>query len=131
MGFKDKINKFISTHTETRETHSDEALKTRYYKAMKDKAFNEVLTFFERTPQFEVKSSSTERGEIIVIGKGKRKVFLVATIIMVSPLRTAVDFAVTTETNLPLDFGYSAKVIKEIYQKLDQRLEYVGSGLGT
>jgi hypothetical protein len=131
MGFKDKINKFVSTHTETREAHSDEALKTRYYKAMKDKAFNEVLTLFGQTPQFEVKSSSTERGEIIVIGKGKRKVFLVATIIMVSPLRTAVDFAVTTETSLPFDFGYSAKVIKEIYQKLDQCLEYVGSGLGA
>lgn len=131
MGFKDKINKYISTHTETRESHSDEALKTRYYKAMKNKTFNEVLTIFQDTPHFEVGSSDTERGEIIVKGNGKRKFFLVATIIMVSPNRTAIDFSVTTETSLPLDFGFSEKVIKEIYQQIDKRLEFIGSGLGA
>lgn len=131
MGFKDTINKFISTHTETSETHSDTNLKTRYYKSMKDKAFNEVLTIFQQAPEFEVKSSSKERGEIIVKGNIKKKVFLVTTIIMVSPNRTAIDFSVTTETTLPFDLGYSANVIKDVYKKIDQRLEYVGSGLGA
>ncbi|MCT8137412.1 DUF1499 domain-containing protein [Anaerobacillus sp. CMMVII] len=131
MSLKDKFNKFISTHTETRELHSDETLKTRYYKAMKDKAFNEVLTLFQQTPHFEVRDHSVERGEIIVNGGTKKKFFLVATVIMVSPNRTAVDFAVSTETALPMDFGYSAKVIKDTYEKLDKRLEYVGSGLGA
>ncbi len=131
LGFKDTLNKFISNHTETREKHSDEGLKTRYYKAMKDKTFNELLTIFNQSQEYEVKSSSIERGEIIVDGKGKKKLFLVATVVMVSPNRTAVDFSVTTETMLPTDFGYSAKVIKEIYQKIGQHLEYVGSGLGN
>lgn len=131
MGFKDKVNKFISTHTETRENHSEESLKTRYYKAMKDKAFNEVLSLFNEIQTFEVKSTSIERGEIIVEGRGNKKLFLVATVIMVSPNRTAIDFSVTTETVLPLDFGYSAKVIKDLYKKMDKRLEYVGSGLGA
>ncbi|QOY33933.1 DUF1499 domain-containing protein [Anaerobacillus isosaccharinicus] len=131
MGFKDKINKFISTHTETREAHSIEALKTRYYKAMKNKAFDEVLAIFQQSPEFQVGSSDLERGEIIVKGNGKRKFFLVATIIMVSPNRTAIDFSVTTETSLPLDFGFSETVIKDIYRKIDKRLEYVGSGLGA
>ncbi|RXI98512.1 DUF1499 domain-containing protein [Anaerobacillus alkaliphilus] len=131
MGFKETINKYFSTHTETAESHYDEALKTRYYKAMKDKAFNEVLTLLHKTQGFQVKSNSIDRGEIIVEGKAKKKFFLVATIIMVSPNRTAVDFAVTTETALPLDFGFSASVIKEVYKKIDKHLEYVGSGLGA
>ncbi len=131
MGLKETINKYFSTHTETAEAHYDEALKTRYYRAMKDKAFNEVLALLTHTAGFEVKSSSIERGEIIVNGKTKRKFFLVATIIMVSPNRTAVDFAVTTDTSLPVDFGFSAKVIKDVYQLIDKRLEYVGSGLGA
>jgi hypothetical protein len=131
MSFKDTLNKFISNHTETRENHSDEALKTRYYKAMKDKTFNELVTIFNQSEMFEVKSSSIDRGEIIVNGLGKKKVFLVGTVVMVSPNRTAIDFSVTSETIIPTDFGYSAKVIKELYNRIDQNLEYVGSGLGS
>ncbi len=130
MGFKDTLNKFISNHTETRENHSDEGLRTHYYKAMKDKTFNELLTIFHQSENFDVKSNSVDRGEIIVDGKGKKKLFIVATVIMVSPNRTAIDFSVTTETVLPTDFGYSSKVIKELYQKIGKNLEYVGSGLG-
>lgn len=131
LGFKDSINKYISNHTETRENHPNEWLKTRYYKAMKEKTFNELLTIFNQSNQFEVKSNSLERGELIVNGKGRNKCFLVATVVMVSPNRTAIDFSVTTESMLPMDFGYSEKVIKDIYQKVDQRLDYVGSGLGA
>ncbi|OIJ10969.1 hypothetical protein BKP35_12860 [Anaerobacillus arseniciselenatis] len=130
MGFKDTLNKFISNHTETRENHSDGGLKTHYYKAMKDKTFNELLTIFHQSENYDVKSSSVDRGEIIVDGKGRKKLFIVATVIMVSPNRTAIDFSVTTETVLPTDFGYSSKVIKELYQKIGKNLEYVGSGLG-
>ncbi|WNF36019.1 DUF1499 domain-containing protein [Bacillaceae bacterium IKA-2] len=131
VGIKDTLNKYTSKHTETRETHSDEALKTRYYKAMKDKAFNELITMFNDSNQFEVKSTSNERGEMIVTGIGKMKVFIIATVIMVTPNRTAIDFAVSTEIFLPTDFGHSAKIIKEIYKQIDSRLEYIGSGLGA
>ncbi|OIJ12384.1 hypothetical protein BKP37_13155 [Anaerobacillus alkalilacustris] len=130
MGIKDKINKFISAHTETKEKHVDKDLQTRYYKTMKDKAFNELLNIFDQNSNFKVKSSSVDRGEIIVDGIGKKRIFVIATVVMVAPNRTAIDFAVTTETVLPMDFGYSATVIKSLYQKVDQQLEYVGSGLG-
>lgn len=130
MGIKSAIRKFISNHTETNEKHSDELLQTRYYKAMRDKTFNELLELFKQLQNFEVSSSTIDRGEIIVKGHGKKKTFIVVTVIMVSPNRTAVDFAVTTETSLPMDFGHSRNVIKQLYKKIDERLEYVGSGLG-
>lgn len=130
MAFKDFVKKHFSTQTETNEKHSDELLRTHYYKAMKDKTFNELLTLFGQLDHFQVTSSAPERGEIIVSGSGKKKVFLVATIIMVYPNRTAVDFAVSTETILPMDFGYSRNVIKQLYKRIGERLEYVGSGLG-
>lgn len=131
VGIKDTINKYTSNHTETRETHSDEALKTRYYKGMKDRVFNELSSIFNDRKQFEVKSTSNERGEMIVNGIGSKKVLIIATVIMVSPNQTAIDFAVSTETFLPTDFGHSGKVIKEIYKKVDGKLDYIGSGLGA
>jgi hypothetical protein len=131
MGTKDTLNKYLSNHTETRETHTDEALKTHYYKAMKDKVFNELLVLFNDRHQFEVKSTDKERGEMIVTCIGSKKKLIIATVIMVAPNRTAIDFAVTSETILPIDFGHSRKFIKELYGQIDCRLEYLGSGLGT
>ncbi|MCD8501094.1 MAG: DUF1499 domain-containing protein [Bacillaceae bacterium] len=130
MGIKSALKKLISTHTETNEKHPDELLQTRYYKAMREKTFNELIDLLKQLKQFDVTSSAIERGEIIVKGHGKKQSFIVITVIMVSPNRTAVDFSVTTETRLPTDFGYSSNVIKQLYKKIDERLEYVGSGLG-
>lgn len=131
MGFMQTLKKVFSTSTETRENHYDETLQTRYYKAMKDRAINEVETMLRNRKGFEVASISQDHGEVIVNVKHGKKAFLVATVIMVRPFRTAVDFSVSTDTFFFSDFGYSRKMIRALYKDLDSRLQFVGTGLGN
>ncbi|MCR6095559.1 DUF1499 domain-containing protein [Salipaludibacillus agaradhaerens] len=130
MAIKNTFRKIFSTSTETREHHHEDSLKTRYYKTMKDKAMMEVETMLRNRKGFEVASVSEDHGEIVVNVKSGKKTFVVATIIMVRPFRTAVDFSVSTETFLFTDFGHSRKMIRELYTDLDKRLQFVGTGLG-
>lgn len=131
MGVKQTLKKIFSTSTETRENHDDELFQTRYYKTMKDKMMKEIDTMLRNREGFEVASISEDHGEIIVNVKKGKKAFLVVTIIMVRPLRTAVDFSVSTETLFFSDFGYSRKIIEQLYKDLDSRLPFVGTGLGN
>ncbi|WP_096436045.1 DUF1499 domain-containing protein [Alteribacter populi] len=130
MGFKDTVQKYMSAHTETRENHVDEKLKTHYYKSTKEKVMAEVEAMINQKKGFKVKSTSPEHGEIIVRSDQGKKIFMVITVIMVRPYRTAVDFAVTTDTPLFTDFGYSRKIIYEQYKNLNGRLTFVGTGIG-
>lgn len=111
------IAKYISNHSETSEDHKDESLVTHYYKAKHDDVFRAVEKMFS-SPS-EIIAVSKERGEITVKYKGKRRAFVVATIIMVRPFRTAVDFSVTNESGVPVDFGHSRNLIVQFYKKLD------------
>ncbi|WP_416151177.1 DUF1499 domain-containing protein [Salipaludibacillus sp. HK11] len=130
MGFMQSVKKVFSTGTETRDDHHDERFKTHYYKSMKDKAMKDVEEMFRRKNNYTVASVSEEHGEIIIHVKDKKKVFLVATVIMVRPMRTAVDFSASTETILFTDFGHSRRLIVELYKELDKRLPFAGIGLG-
>ncbi|UOQ46181.1 cytosolic protein [Halobacillus salinarum] len=109
----------MSKHSETSENHRDEGLVSHYYKAKKDEVFRAVEAMFD-TPS-EVVASSKERGEITIKYKGKRSAFVVATVIMVRPFQTAVDFSVTTESGGPIDFGFSRNLIVSLYQQLDRQ----------
>jgi len=131
MGMKQSLKKIFSTSTETRENHEDTLLQTRYYKTMKDKMMKEVEAMLANREGFEVASISEDHGEIIVNVKKGKKAFMVVTIIMVRPLRTAVDLSVSTDTFFFSDFGYSRKVIEQLYKDLDSRLPFVGTGLGN
>ncbi len=113
------ISKYFSKHSETLEKHQDQALTSHYYKAKKDEMFRSVEELFS-SPS-EIIAVSKERGEITAKYKGKRRAFVVATIIMVRPFQTAVDFSVTTESGLPIDFGFSRNLIVELYDKLDRQ----------
>lgn len=130
MGIKNTLSKIFSSGTETKENHFDETLQTHYYKSTKDKVLKEVETMFGSKQGYEVASVSQEHGEVIVRIKKGKKAFMVITVIMVRPFRTAIDFSVSTDTMLFTDFGYSAKVIRELYKELDSRLPFVGTGLG-
>ncbi|WP_347862603.1 cytosolic protein [Salimicrobium sp. PL1-032A] len=120
---KQFIAKYFSNHTETNENHPEPGLKTRYYKANKDQVFRSVQNLFDKPS--EIVDISKERGELSVNYKEGKKAFVVATIIMVRPYRTAVDFSVSTETGLPVDFGNSRKLVRSFYQRLDQELPVV------
>ncbi|SDJ65305.1 cytosolic protein [Salimicrobium halophilum] len=120
---KQFIAKYFSNHTETKEDHPESDLQTRYYKANKDQVFDSVQNLFDEPSK--VVGLSKERGELSVNYREGKKAFVVATIIMVRPYRTAVDFSVTTETGLPVDFGNSRKLIRSFYQRLDKELPVV------
>lgn len=120
------ISRYLSTHSETSEQHKDTALITHYYKAKHDEVFRAVEEMFP-SPS-EIKAVSRERGELTITYRGKRRAFVVATIIMVRPFRTAVDFSVTTDSGGPVDFGYSRNLIVQFYEQLDRQFTAVDPG---
>lgn len=125
MSFSQKLGQFFSNRSETNDKHWNESLQTRYYKTTKDKAMSTVENVLGNTQRFEVNFISKDHGEInIGIKKGK-KAFIIATIVMVKPYQTAIDFTVTTESIIPIDFGYSRKVISELYEQINKELTLI------
>jgi len=125
-----KIRYMLSNHCETGENHPDEQLRSRYYKTTAKSALKAVKEIIEKIPYYELLSISEERGELGVAIRGRKRAFMVITVISVRPFETAIDFSVTTETRLlPFDFGFSRHIIGEMYRQLDQQLPYLGSGM--
>ncbi|WP_339228359.1 cytosolic protein [Oceanobacillus sp. FSL K6-2867] len=127
MSIGNTLKKYLSNHAETAETHADPSLQTHYYQTTKDKALAMLDNYFRNHPAYEMNAISKEHGEISVNRiKGKRA-FIVATVIMVRPIHTAIDFSVTTESVIPFDLGYSAKLIEQIYEKVNMELPLIDS----
>ncbi len=124
------LRDFFSKRTETTENHPTEALKTHYYKTTKQQAMCAIKHMIEEDLRIKLLGSSDEHGEIIAQYVQPRQAFMVISVIMVRPYRTAVDITVTTNTWLPLDGGFSKKVVLNFYQKVDQMFELAGVGLG-
>ncbi|MFB9760068.1 cytosolic protein [Ectobacillus funiculus] len=131
MSIMQKVKQVFSTHAETMDSHSDEQLRSRYYKTNTQNALKAVEDVIRGLKGYTVTSVSPERGEMSVNVAGSRKAFVVVTVITIRPFETAIDFSVTTETPLPSDFGFSKKVIVELYNQLDKQLVFIGSGLGA
>ncbi|WP_010651122.1 hypothetical protein [Oceanobacillus massiliensis] len=125
MSFGSTLKKYLNNHAETGERHWDPSLTTHYYKTSKDKAMAMLTNYFTNSAEFAINATSAEHGEISVISKRGKKVFIVATVIMVRPFSTAIDFSVTTETILPFDFGYSSKVINNLYAQVNKELPQI------
>ncbi len=122
MGFRQKMTKYFSGQAETKDQHSDPACVTLYYKTTKHRGLETLVNFLKNSPDFDVHAVSEEHGEISFTTVRGRKTFIVATVIMVRPYRTAIDFSVTTDSLLPFDFGYSTKVIRKLYEHLNKTL---------
>jgi hypothetical protein len=131
MSIMQKVKQVFSTHAETMDSHPDEQLCSRYYKTNTQNALKAVEDVIRGLKGYTVTSVSPERGEMSVNIAGSRKAFVVVTVITIRPFETAIDFSVTTETPLPSDFGFSKKVIMELYNQLDKQLVFIGSGLGA
>ncbi len=131
MSLFQKAKNFFSTHSETSDSHSDEQLRSRYYKTNTKNALKVVQDILSHMDGYKVTSVSEERGEISVsVSKGK-KALIIVTIITIRPFETAIDFSVLTDTAvLPTDFGFSKRVILNMYEQLDKQLVFVGTSLG-
>jgi hypothetical protein len=119
------LQSFFSNHCETSDHHNDPILKSHYYKATAKQAIQTIKDFIHKNNGFELTSISEERGEMSISVSKKRKAFMVITVISVRPFETAVDFSVTTETNLPMDFGYSKRLVQFMYKELDGMLPLI------
>src|SRR5699024_7887674 len=124
MGFKETWKKHFNNHSESSDNHWDPELKTHYFKTTKDRAFDTVLNYFKNRKGCEVNSSSEQHGEISFNYKGKRRAFVIVTIIMVKPFRTAVDFSITTEGSL-FDLGFSHKLISTFYDEMKKEMQLI------
>lgn len=127
MSVWNKWKYVFTNHCETKETHEDERLRSRYYKATNGQAMKAVKELLQSSSYYELLSVSEERGEFSATTRSGKKAFIVITVISVRPLETAIDFSVTTDTMI--DFGFSRRVILELYEQLDKRLPYIGSGI--
>ncbi|WP_087971881.1 cytosolic protein [Oceanobacillus rekensis] len=125
MSIGNMLKKYFNKHAETGEKHWDETLRTHYYKTSKDKAMAMLENNFKNSAEFEINAISAEHGELSVVYKKGKKAFIVATVIMVRPYNTAIDFSVTTESLLPIDFGYSTKLINQLYSQVNRELPLI------
>lgn len=125
MSFRQKMKKFFGKHAETRDDHADSSLQTNYYKTTKDKALMILENFFKNSQEYKLNSISKDHGEISVLKTKGKKAFIVATVIMVRPYNTAIDFSVSTESLLPFDFGYSTKLVHKLYEQMNKELDLI------
>ncbi|WP_047985063.1 hypothetical protein [Ornithinibacillus californiensis] len=125
MSFGKKLSRFFYNQAETSDNHWDKELQTRYYKTTKDKGLAILEQLVQGSQNYQLNSISAEHGEISFrIVKGK-KAFVIATVIMVRPYQTAIDFNVSSESGLPFDFGHSSKLVKQLYEKLNKELQLI------
>lgn len=125
MSFVQKLKKFFGNRAETREDHVDNTLQTRYYKTTKDRGMDALENLFKNSQTYKLNSISKDHGEISLLKTKGRKAFIVVTVIMVKPFQTAVDFSVSSESILPFDFGYSTKLIQELYTLVNKELTLI------
>jgi len=125
VSFRQTLRKFFGNRAETREDHVDKTLQTRYYKTTKDRALDSLENSFKNSQTYKLNSISKDHGEISLLKTKGRKAFIVVTVIMVKPFQTAVDFSVSSESILPFDFGYSTKLIQELYELVNKDLPLI------
>ena len=119
MRFRDYFNNDF----ETSDTHSEQALRTRYYRVRKDQAIDAIKSLQEKL-NFRV-TGITSRGEVCI---ECYKYFAVLTVVETHPMESAIDIKITTNHGV-FDFGRGPKYIKEIYANLDKLLQLKGVGL--
>lgn len=110
MGLLDKLQ----THIETKDTHKNESLRTRYYAASP----NVILQWLESQIQSNgqtVRRIDSNRGELSFIGDGWDGLI---SIVQVDGGRTAVDFTLNREQRLGTDL---AQIVAHYYEALTQQ----------
>ncbi|GAB3803989.1 cytosolic protein [Virgibacillus kimchii] len=122
MSFRHFLLKYLSNNHETKDRHWDPMLRTRYYKITKEQGFDLLEDMVENSTEYKLNAISKEHGEMSFYITGGKKTFIVATVIMVRPFRTAIDFSATAEGVMPFDFGHNRRVISHLYERLDKEL---------
>ncbi|WP_066311347.1 hypothetical protein [Bacillus sp. FJAT-29814] len=113
---------------ETADHQTDDALKTHYYKATFNQLFESVEKMFREDADCQVTTVSKEHGEIAVEVNKPFPCFLIATVVSVKGMETAVDFNISSEKFSPLGtYPILKKRINAYYQKINQLHTLVGT----
>jgi len=119
----------FSKQIETTDRHSDDQLKTHYYKANFNQLFGSVEKIFREDADCRILTVSKEHGEIAVEVNKPIHCFLVATVVSVKPMVAAVDFNISTERfSITGTYPVLRKRIGSYYDKLKQLHTFVGTG---
>lgn len=124
-----RLQNILKNNSETSENHSDPSLQTPYFKANRTAVMNAIESLVEQKNNYKLLGASKERGELSFEVTSPKKAFVVITATTLRPFKTAVDINVTTESALPVDFGYSRKVIITFNSELKGKLEFIGTSL--
>ena len=127
MSLLKSVKQYFSKYCETQENHSDELLRTHYYKTTKSNAMSVIQTVISRLPGYKITSVSTDHGEMSVQLTAPKKAFIIITVVSVRPLETAVDFTITYEGIINL--GYTRQIAGELYRVLNKELVHIGNGI--
>ncbi|WEG13912.1 hypothetical protein PU629_05975 [Pullulanibacillus sp. KACC 23026] len=117
------FSRLFETHIETRDNHSDQRLKTHYYKATKNKILETCREWINKEHALTLMADSADRGEIAAKVHGKRKGLLVLTVISASPMKTSVDVSFTVDRGL--NAGYGQTLCSSLYQHLSRTYQLV------
>jgi hypothetical protein len=106
---------------ETSDKNADDVLKTHYYKASFNQLFESVEKMFREDADCRVTTVSKEHGEIAVEISKPFQCFLVATVVNVKPMESAVDFTISSEKfSLFGIYPDLKKRIHSYYERLNQ-----------
>lgn len=106
----------------TGEKVRDPALKTRYYRLSRDKAWDDIVSTLKKMKGYKVLHEVPKLGEIVLERKTitGRVQDITLTVFDLGPGKTAVDIYSASRGSLG-DLGANYRTILEIYRELDRK----------
>lgn len=113
----------IRSHEQTGEKAKDPALKTRYYRLSRDKAWDEVVGVISKMRGYKVLHEVKNVGEIVCEKRTAtgRTQDITLTMFAINPVKTAIDVYSASRGSFG-DLGGNYRTILEIYRAVDKKL---------
>jgi hypothetical protein len=117
------VRSFFSPSCETRELHTDPALRTRYYRNNFNQVVAGISTLAEKN-QMEVKDVNNVHKEIYLLGNGFD---VIVTVSQMTPVEAGIDFKVNMFSSM--GFNRPRKKVVKFYEELKNILNFKGVSL--
>ncbi len=119
--FKRIFKGLIRSHEQSDERAIDPVLKTRHYKVMKDKAWDEIMAVMNTLPGFHFCFEMKKSGELVYMKKTAtgRIQDITLTVTKTGSIQTAVDIY-SASRGIFGDLGSNYRVVRQIFQALDK-----------
>lgn len=114
---------FASNIEETSDRHSNEHLRTHYYKTRYND-LKQIVIAYAKANKMTIKSEDDKHGEIFLQAS---RFHIIVSIIQITPLETSVDLKVQTYKLLGL--FKPLKIIAALYNHLNSKTQFKGVGL--